>query len=477
MQSEEFDKKVVEAAERHHPAYDEKAWNNMEKLLDKHLPQKKDSRRRILWLLLLLLAGAGTFIVLNNRSSKHSTASNNADSTPVAVAQKDNPPANNELPANGSGKTVSQPVNNSNEEETGNRTGSLPAGINKQPVNKNNAGSNIVQQINTAGDHTVSSLQIAGGSGRKTARKTAAKPGNEKTVMLPVTPGFTEKDPVTVKTDISESKTTIAQVNEQSPVKPADATLPAAANNPANADKKIVTAAVPEDKKSEPAVSAAAAKKEKKPSKKNAFVISLSAGPDLSYVGGNKLGTVKLIGGASLSYIIKDRISIHTGFYTGRKVYTSSPGSYNPPASWWNYYPNLQKVEADCKVYEIPLSVAYHFSTGKKQGWYAGAGISSLLMKKEIYNYYYKPLLSGPVYSRKWTVRNENNHYFSVLTLSAGYQRKISNAFTIGVEPYMKLPLAGVGFGKVKLNSTGVMFSVGISPFNHHAAAKPAALK
>jgi hypothetical protein len=31
-------------------------------------------------------------------------------------------------------------------------------------------------------------------------------------------------------------------------------------------------------------------------------------------------------------------------------------------------------------------------------------------------------------------------------------------------EPYVKIPLTGVGFGKVKLASAGVLFSVGIHP-------------
>ena len=41
MQFEEFDKKIKEAAEHHHPAYDEQAWGKMNKLLDKHMPQKE----------------------------------------------------------------------------------------------------------------------------------------------------------------------------------------------------------------------------------------------------------------------------------------------------------------------------------------------------------------------------------------------------------------------------------------------------
>ncbi|MBS1607461.1 MAG: hypothetical protein JSS70_01495, partial [Bacteroidetes bacterium] len=63
MQFDDFDKKIKEAAEHHHPAYEEKAWNQMEKLLDKHLPVEKDNRRRIIFLLLfLLLGGLGVYL-------------------------------------------------------------------------------------------------------------------------------------------------------------------------------------------------------------------------------------------------------------------------------------------------------------------------------------------------------------------------------------------------------------------------------
>jgi len=49
MQFEEFDKKVKEAADHHHPAYDEQAWAKMEKLLNKHLPQKEERKKRFLF--------------------------------------------------------------------------------------------------------------------------------------------------------------------------------------------------------------------------------------------------------------------------------------------------------------------------------------------------------------------------------------------------------------------------------------------
>src|SRR5215813_13603780 len=60
MQFENFDNKIWQAAEQHHPSYDEKAWSRMAKLLDKNLPQKDDRRRRIIFIFLLfLLVGAG----------------------------------------------------------------------------------------------------------------------------------------------------------------------------------------------------------------------------------------------------------------------------------------------------------------------------------------------------------------------------------------------------------------------------------
>jgi hypothetical protein len=207
-------------------------------------------------------------------------------------------------------------------------------------------------------------------------------------------------------------------------------------------------------------------KKSKVKSKKgNTFFFTLSAGPDVSATGGDKLGKAKLLAGVGLGYTFKDRLTIRSGFYTGRKIYTSSPESYHPPGSFWNYYPNLQKVDADCRVYEIPLSLSYNFSHSSKHQLFASAGISSLLMKKETYNYFYKYSASGPTVTKKYTIRDQNKHYFSILTLSGGYQKNIGKSFSIVVEPYFKIPLSGVGFGKVKLNSGGILFSAVIKPF------------
>jgi hypothetical protein len=200
--------------------------------------------------------------------------------------------------------------------------------------------------------------------------------------------------------------------------------------------------------------------------KHDSFFFSFSAGPDKSSIGLDNPGKVKLLAGAGIGYSFKNRWTIRTGFYTASKVYTASREQYKPSSPPFNYN-YLDKINADCKVYEIPFNLSYNFSRSDKQSWFATTGLSSFIMKKEVYKYLYKYPGNPPSsYTYTKTLNNENKHYFSVLTLSGGYQRKINKTLSIAAEPYIKVPLAGVGFGKVKLNSAGVLISVNIRPFH-----------
>jgi hypothetical protein len=219
-------------------------------------------------------------------------------------------------------------------------------------------------------------------------------------------------------------------------------------------------------KTAEPLIEKPVANKSKKKTT-NSFFFTLSAGADVSFAGSDKLGTAKLLAGAGLGYSFNKRFTIRTGVYSGRKIYSASAENYHPPAGFYMHYRYLQNVDADCKVIEIPVSFSYNFSVSKKQNWFVSGGLSSFLMKKESYNYFYKYTATGPTVNKESVINNENKHYFSVLTVSGGYQRNLNKNVSIMVEPYIKMPLSGVGYGKVKLNSTGLLFSVGIKPFNN----------
>ena len=124
----------------------------------------------------------------------------------------------------------------------------------------------------------------------------------------------------------------------------------------------------------------------------------------------------------------------------------------------------MYNIDANCKVYELPVTVSYNFGKAGNHQWFASAGLSSYLMKKESYDYYYNNP-PGNIYKKSWSISNKNQNYFSVLGLSAGYEYSFSKRTSLLAEPYLKMPLSGIGAGKVKLNSGGILFTFTLKPF------------
>jgi hypothetical protein len=85
-------------------------------------------------------------------------------------------------------------------------------------------------------------------------------------------------------------------------------------------------------------------------------------------------------------------------------------------------------------------------------------------MKREDYDYFSKNA-SGQNSYGNYSIKNKNQHYFSSVRLSAGYEKKLGNSISITTEPYLSLPVNGIGYGKVKLYGAGVLFTVNIKPF------------
>jgi hypothetical protein len=454
MQFEDFDSKIKQAADQHHPNYDETAWTKMEKLLDRHLPQKEDRRRRfIFFILLFLLLGGGAFMLINKPWQQDRLVNPQADqktsSTSDAIETKDETTRNSQgisLDKKQEGSTKAEPAieypvtaKNGNTES--------PSVVVSNPVKNGPAirldKKNIKQKSYTSREPL--------GNTNKKDEPTGNVTNIEKTRKETIP---SERTGLTASIANSDKKKPVSDDETKN-----DRDLPA--HNDAAKTVSIKNDTTSDKQPAAPDVKTLVKKSRSK--KTNSFFFSVSAGPDVSSIGIDKPGKTKLLVGASLGYTFKDRWTLRTGFYSGSKLYSASPGEYKPPTPMINVA-YLKKIDADCKVYEIPLSLAYNFSRTQKHKFFAAAGLSSYIMKKETYVYEYKYPGAGPVYYPH-TVKNENKHFFSVLSLSAGYQRRINRTFSITAEPYFKLPLAGVGYGRIKLNSAGILFSLNVSPF------------
>ena len=464
MLDEQMDHIIREAADNHHPSYNDKAWEKMELQLDKYLPQKKDRRKFIFFLLFFLLLGGGFWFAVNqfmgnaNGVFETSTAKKTAGKPADESGLLKNELAKDQIP-----DTQKDKVNETNQltanEGNINKIGSTL--ISLQDKNNND---NITPKLNHNRKLNTDNKKKTGIKGIST------KPAAELIVADDLT---TKRKSITGKTS-DKLKITITGADAESDQSESLASGSTAIKN--EQDTKIETNA--KDEAAKDSVKADKVVKEivtktkekpvspldKKKPKKNVagnFGITFSVGPDLSFVSLNKPGKVTLSYGAGISYNFTKRITVRTGFYFAKKIYNAAPDQYHTPGG---NYPYLTDVDAVCKIYEIPVSLSYSFGQRKKHNWFGSVGLSSFIMKKEDYTYNYKRP-TGQTYTYYRGVSNENKHYFSVLNLSGGYQYQLNKRLSLQAEPYFKIPLGVVGQGKVKLNSAGILFTLTVKPF------------
>src|SRR5688572_24053822 len=441
MQSENFDKKIRDSLSQRPPGNDNPAWDKMETLLDIHMPREKKDRRRVfLILFLFLFTGGGAFLIWTSSTGDKNniTAIESQDKTPEATKDNNSP----------ADKTAGTTTNKDKESTTEITSGNSENKTN-QPITR------IVPQN--------SSFEIV--------------PGKDITMRSDVSEKIGEK-----KTNIASAENTVPnmktnsidQQNEKQLVI-ADAAKKDAEPLDKNEGVKTETqkpitenkTEKPETKESQPLppVKSNSQKQKNTRSFLDNLFFSVSAGPDFRFLCFEDAGKVQLAYGAGVGYKISDKFSIRTGYYSARKVYTADPDEYDPPYNVMQYYPNLKYIDANCKVHEIPVTIDYTISSNQRSSWFASAGLSTLIMKEEKYDYYFKPNSSPTYITYTRTIYNQNTHYFSQLNISGGYTRNINNNISLRAEPYVKIAMGGVGLGKVDLNSGGILFTGIIKPF------------
>jgi hypothetical protein len=445
---DEINKKIKDAADQYQPAYDDKAWDKMEQTLDEQLPQKKDNRRIIFFILLFLFLGMIIYVgiphhapIPSSKNLEKATSKNepnNFSTTDVAIS----PGGKSEGKLEAGGK-VNEPSNKQSL-VTMNSVGK-----------KNNILSGIKSVSNQDGKPQPNFQNLSPTNPLKKVEDNQLLNNENVTQNLNIQNSKSESisQPSTSKEDSSSSTT----ANNSYPIKKSNADIIKDNNDTKNIKDVGKISSTKDANKS------IKQNKLKKHFIQN-FGFGLSVGPDVSAVKLNNAGKITFTYGLQLSYSINDKFTLRTGLFIAKKIYTVGAADYNvQPGGTGNYY-YLQSVDANCNVDEIPLTLSYNFGKVKNHNWFASVGLSSYLMKKESYDYYYK-YPSGLTNNTYRTVINKNKHYFSVLDISAGYEYNINKRFSVITEPYLKLPLSGIGIGKIKLNSAGILFTITAKPF------------
>ena len=424
MLFDNFDKKIKEAAEQHHPAYDENAWRKMESLLNEHLPQQKDRRRFLLLALTVLLLGGGAFFLLTKPYAKNSDAvAKQTNSSTISKTQTDKTDKNTAVVQPGIYNTNAESAN----DNSGTGITTKIAGKAQNPL----ADDRILasRQSKQKVDKNELLLNNTAVDGNKDIMVSQPENKNDEGLEAPLT-----------------SHTNAGIAKDKNPV-----------NSPVAKEKEISNT-----QQLQGSATKKANPKNGRPEARNGFSFFVSAGPDVSKAQNSKAGKLTMAWGLGVAYTL-NRFTLKTGVFSANKKYWAGPDdyklSYTPPANL-----KFMGADANCRVIEIPVKLSYNFAEKNKSSWFAGAGLSSYLMKREDYLYEYKSNTGGSYY-HSYEAKNENKHYFSVVNLSGGYSYQLSKTISLSAEPYVEVPLTGIGTGKVHLNSGGVLFTVGVSPF------------
>src|SRR5665213_982977 len=195
------------------------------------------------------------------------------------------------------------------------------------------------------------------------------------------------------------------------------------------------------------------------------LVLGLVMGPDYSDVGGVSNDQLGNNLGISIGYYLSSRLSVNTGIqYTVKNYWAEGkyfqPGNAGLTSAY--AFPRIESVNGSSNMFEIPLTLRYDFLKQGKARFFVNAGFSSYLMRKETYTFFFHN--AGRAYEWQNQNNEHRNYWFAIGSLSAGFEQDLGKGFSFQMEPFLRLPLRGIGDGNIKLNSYGLLFSIRYTP-------------
>ncbi len=172
--------------------------------------------------------------------------------------------------------------------------------------------------------------------------------------------------------------------------------------------------------------------------------------------------------GLTIGYQFFDHLSINTGAIYTQKNYSANKSDFHGP---WNPMGggtvDFDYASGNCNMWEIPLTLRYDFDRIGNTTIFINGGASTYLMMQESYVYYYHYYYSGTTVlgqSRPVQYNTNKNYLFAVVDFSMGVEQKISKSFSLQIEPFVKIPMKGVGYGNLDLSSFGANLSIRYAP-------------
>ncbi|MEM6726145.1 MAG: hypothetical protein AAF598_19030 [Bacteroidota bacterium] len=450
LEKHELDQLFQQGVEQYDFAFNKEAWEDMEQLLD------KDKRRRILlWVLLgglLLVVSIGGYLAfggslfqqavkdLSPKIGLSEQTVNPSDPTQGADTKAVDPDQLNrsDLPIqaeNFEESTTTEPIDQKDGSNAQNRVDQ--AITNSSATSTTPAEADPSRPTDQQGDSKFTENQ----SLLNTTANDPTATLTDSTVQQPEQPSLNNE---TNQRQDGRSENQNVEIGQQEDTKRSEVFA-----DPV--DSKNISIAFDSEDPAFPASDPVPQDNRRK--KPTEFTIGLRAGLEMVSAGTDDFGEFSYHFGLDTEYRFARNWSLGLGGHISRKIYQAQMEDYKAPMGFWTRGIAADNTEAACTILEIPLSASYYFNGYQRNGFYAKGGMTTYFMLREEYLYNYNN--PEPDLRKQWREQNGSRHYFALLHFATGFQQRIGRSYSIQYEPYLQVPLSGVGHGDVKLFTIG----------------------
>ncbi len=195
----------------------------------------------------------------------------------------------------------------------------------------------------------------------------------------------------------------------------------------------------------------------KKSAKKSSFIIGIGYSPDFSTVGLDNYVAPGSRWKLYLEYNFKGIIGLSSGVEWVNNKYEAYGDEYHAPQRYWYNGIVADEAYGECIMIDIPLNLRVQaFSKGRHQFFVSGGASTYFLMKED---YFFSYEQNDPSLPDHWGTDKMSVYPFGIINLSIGYEYLFKSRGSVQLEPYIKIPTKGIGWGNVDLYTIGAYIS------------------
>lgn len=118
----------------------------------------------------------------------------------------------------------------------------------------------------------------------------------------------------------------------------------------------------------------------------------------------------------------------------------------------------LNEVHGSNKIFDMQLNLQYNLRSRPGRRLFVSAGLSSYKITRE--SNWYLTSMNGSDEMLYGEYVHSKTYPAAAFNISIGHEKKIGAKTSLRIQPYIQLPVKGIGVGKLKLMRTGIQFGM-----------------